>query len=213
MPHFRLEVFILPHAPSHLLPETFRLPARSIRDSSSDLDPPAREVESLGVCREVGGGSQLDPAQAYHLQALIPFHGFDVAAEVIEECLVEGDGVGLRAQGLEVVGLEVSPGAEVGFVVLCHGPSVARERGDVPEMVEAGVGLSDAELAGPEVSIYVSSVPCALLVAHTYCIVCCFAGRYQSHAEKFPVRSETVPSLNGGTAIHGIGFDIVDLVL
>lgn len=98
-------------------------------------------------------------------------------------------------------------------MILPQSPGMVRECSDVPELAEAGIRMSVAELAGTDVYMCVSSVSCKLLVACSHCLVCCFAGGVQCHPEKIPVLSESVQSLDIDTVLHSFELDVVDLFL
>lgn len=206
-------MFILLDALKHLPLEMIRPPTSFVSSPLPDIESTAHGMEVFGLLREVSARSQLNPAYVNHLQSLTPLDRLDVAVEGIKECLVGVDHMSFRAQSRFVVLLEIAQREKLRFMVLPHSPGMVREYGNVPEMAEAGISMSDAKLAPTDVPMCVSSVACALLVARGYRIVCCFAGRYQSHPEKIPSLSESVPSLHSDTTLDGIVLDVFDLFL
>ncbi len=95
-------------------------------------------------------------------------------------------------------------------MILPETAGIFRECSDVPEMAEAGVSLCGANFTATDEFTCVSSVSRALLVAGSYCIVCCLASAYQSHFESIPRASESVTFLNPDMVFHRIELDVID---
>lgn len=98
-------------------------------------------------------------------------------------------------------------------MMLRHSSGMVRESSHVPEMTETGISLFGTKGVQMDADTFINSVSCALLSACNYRLVCCFTSNYQSHPEKVPLLSESVPFLDSDTVLPGFWFDVVELFL